>query len=236
MYFGGIPKMTTLKKLLQNMKSVMQTRSFRQILMLCLMLIGLLVVYFIYVRKYNVNKREGAADGGPETEKEMNEKVDEYLERLNACTNLDPDSSEYTLRREQQDVLAKEIKAGFEQKIEKINELKYDKDIMQKELNDEINELQGANLSIRTQLNGLERAHNGLKEEYAGIKTNLASNESRYIGKKVDFKSKLDKISKLAGKIKAVIPSDLLKSSELLNSSEQVNSSEQLNTEDTQTT
>ena len=87
MYFGGIPKMTTLKKLLQNMKSVMQTRSFRQILMLCLMLIGLLVVYFIYVRKYNVNKREGASDGPPETEEEMNEKVDKYVELLNACTN-----------------------------------------------------------------------------------------------------------------------------------------------------
>jgi hypothetical protein len=128
MYFGGIPKMTTLKKLLQNMKSVMQTRSFRQILMLCLMLIGLLVVYFIYVRKYNVNKREGAAGGGPETEKEMNEKVDKYLKLLNACTNLDPNSGEYTNRLEQQKELAEKIKAGFEQKIDTIKELKDDKD------------------------------------------------------------------------------------------------------------
>ncbi len=154
MYFGGIPKMTTLKKLLQNMKSVMQTRSFRQILMLCLMLIGLLVVYFIYVRKYNVNKREGVVSDTPETEKEMNVKVDEYLKLLNACTNLDPNSGEYTNRLNQQTVLAEKIKAGFNQKIKTIKELKDDKDEMQKKLKGKISGLKG---QINVQNDEIER-------------------------------------------------------------------------------
>lgn len=204
MYFGGIPKMTTLKKLLQNMRSVMQTRSFRQILMLCLMLIGLLVVYFIYVRKYNVNKREGVVNDTPETEEEMNGEVDKYLELLNACTNLDPNSDEYTSRRVQQEKLAEEIKAGFEQKIEKIKRLKDDKE-----------DLQGANESITNQLAGSESAYDGLKEEYARIKSKLDSKEKKYLDKKAEYKDKLNTLSNLAGNIKAA------------------NSSEQLNPEDT---
>lgn len=205
MYFGGIPKMTTLKKLLQNMKSVMQTRSFRQILMLCLMLIGLLVVYFIYVRKYNVNKREGAADGSRETEKEMNKKVDEYLKLLNACTNLDPYSGEYKARRVQQEELAEEIKAGFEQKIEKIKGLK-----------NKIIELQG-------EINDNEEEKKGLKKDKNSIeKRQLISDREKEDAKKELREVKqihdndMRDIGKLAGKIRAVL-----------------SSSEQLNPQDT---
>jgi len=187
MYFGGIPKMTTLKKLLQNMKSVMQTRSFRQILMLCLMLIGLLVVYFIYVRKYNVNKREGAAGGRPETEKEMNEKVDKYLKVLNACTNLGPNSDEYKLRRGQQEKLAEKIKAGFSEKIDTIKGLKYDKDRMQdvlkgkistlkgdkKALNGKINDMGGQIGSLKETVTEAEEEKNNVINEYKNKKDNL---------------------------------------------------------------
>ena len=199
MYFGGIPKMTTLKKLLQNMKSVMQTRSFRQILMLCLMLIGLLVVYFIYVRKYNVNKREGASDGPPETEEEINEKVDKYVELLNACTNLDPNSDEYEARFLQQRKLAEKIKAGFEQKIDTIKRLKVDKD-----------DLQVTNETITKKLAGSEDAHDGLKAEYARIKTQLESKDTKHLDKKAKYKNKLNTISNLAGNIKVVSSSEQL--------------------------
>lgn len=174
MYFGGIPKMTTLKKLLQNMKSVMQTRSFRQILMLCLMLIGLLVVYFIYVRKYNVNKREGAAGGRPETEKEMNEKVDKYLELLNACTNLDPNSGEYTNRLDQQIELAKKIKAGFEQKIDTIKGLKKDK----KTLKGKIISLEGRKNNLKDQNDKLNQEMAAIVEENHNIQTNEAQRKA----------------------------------------------------------
>jgi chromosome segregation ATPase len=194
MYFGGIPKMTTLKKLLQNMKSVMQTRSFRQILMLCLMLIGLLVVYFIYVRKYNVNKREGAAGGRPETEEEMNVKVDEYLERLNACTNLDPNSGEYTNRLNQQEELAKEIKAGFNQKIDTIERLKNKIIVLQGKINDNEEEKKGLKRdknSIETRQIISDREKEDAKKELLEVKQNCDS-DMRDIGQ-------------LSGEIKALL-------------------------------
>ena len=164
MYFGGIPKMTTLKKLLQNMKSVMQTRSFRQILMLCLMLIGLLVVYFIYVRKYNVNKREGVVSDTPETEEEMNEKVDKYVELLNACTNLDPNSDEYTNRLNQQIELAKKIKAGFNQKIKTIDDAKEEAIKTQTRLEGKISGLKGEEGALNRKINDMGGVIGSLKE------------------------------------------------------------------------
>lgn len=195
MYFGGIPKMTTLKKLLQNMKSVMQTRSFRQILMLCLMLIGLLVVYFIYVRKYNVNKREGAAGGPPETEEEMNEKVDKYVELLNACTNLDPNSDEYEARFLQQRKLAEKIKTGFEQKIDTIKELKYDKDRMQKKLEGKISGLKGEKTALTTRINDMGGQIGSLKE--------TVSQSERTMNNVInEFKNKKDRANELIAEAK----------------------------------
>jgi len=194
MYFGGIPKMTTLKKLLQNMKSVMQTRSFRQILMLCLMLIGLLVVYFIYVRKYNVNKREGVVSDTPETEEEMNEKVDKYVELLNACTNLDPNSDEYEARFLQQRKLAEKIKAGFNQKIKTIDDLETTKKT-----------LKGKNISLERRNNNLKRQNDTLNEENAAIVTenrNIQTNEAQ---RKAVQNGILTTVNEEAGKILAEI-------------------------------
>lgn len=193
MYFGGIPKMTTLKKLLQNMKSVMQTRSFRQILMLCLMLIGLLVVYFIYVRKYNVNKREGVVSDTPETEEEMNEKVDKYVELLNACTNLDPNSDEYEARFLQQRKLAEKIKAGFNQKIKTIDDAKEEAIKKQSRLEGKISGLKG---QINVQNGEIERM--GATVGFQEKTVNQAKSEVQAV--RNQYKKKIDDLNELLAK------------------------------------
>jgi chromosome segregation ATPase len=164
------------------------------------MLIGLLVVYFIYVRKYNVNKREGAADGPPETEEEMNEEVDKYLELLNACTNLDPNSDEYKARLGQQTVLADEIKAGFNEKIERVERLKDDKDDLKEELKAKISGLKG---QINVQNDEIERM--GATVGFQEKTVNQAQSEVQAV--RNQYEKKKDNLNKLIAKAKNVLTS-----------------------------